>query len=100
MDRAIVAADKLPFDGSFVENGHLAQAIVGLVKKSGDILDTLVVAQCTVAFNVTCHAVDEMCQSFPRDSVIGVVVDNCGFLNLAIRGQWEQAFVPENVTRS
>lgn len=80
-------------------DGEFAKSVMDLVENYGDIEDRLSCGQSAVTFDVTSHAVDDVCHGFSRVRVIGVIVDDGLRINGPIRTKWEESLVPMDVTR-
>jgi hypothetical protein len=42
-----------------------------------------------VTFNVSCHAIDDVCHGYTGVGLVRVAVDDGGFINGAVRGERE-----------
>ena len=74
-DRTILSTDKLPLEGSRVEDSELAEPVVRCVEENGDVQNRVTV-ELAVAFNVASHTVDDVGHRLARIGVKGVVVDD------------------------
>ena len=95
-DRSILSKDKLKLE-AFGIDGELIESVIFRIKNSSDVQKFS--AQFAVAFNVSSHAVDDVRHRYAFVGIIGVIVDDGGCVNGAIRREREQTLVPVNVAK-
>jgi hypothetical protein len=97
-NRTIFPVHKLPAHGSLVVNGQLGETVVYLVKVRSNVLLLLTIGKSAVAFDIACHAIDEMGEGLAGVCVVCVVVNNGTVVDNTLLCEWEQTLVPVDVT--
>lgn len=87
-NRAIGTAHKFPLKSGLVEYSHLAETVVHGIKNSSDVLNALTITQSAVTFDVTGHTVDDVGHGCAGVCVVGIVVNNGGLVDGAVRSEW------------
>jgi len=95
---AVQAEHELELHHSRVKEGDSVEAIMRRVEVSRRREDGRAV-ELTVAFNVACHAVDEVSHGDAGIGVVSVSVDNRSVINGAAGGERPHALVPMDMTR-
>ena len=97
-DASIISTDKRVGKSGRVNDVDLAESIVFLVKDTGDVQLRRAVKN-AVAFDVAGHTVDDVGHRHAGVGEVGVVVDDGGHVDGAVRTEREETLVPVNVTK-